>query len=125
MEDLSTTSSAFSKDELAVFARHPVVSKVEAILDIKKEIDDIGLSNNFSVEAKQEDIREKFNDMTKAWGSLGPSRALARRLFVSHSILFDILDKSLDIESALDDMVHARDLVIARECTSLCCKKLL
>lgn len=41
MEDISTTAGAYSKDELAIMVRHPVVSEVTRILDLQSQIEEL------------------------------------------------------------------------------------
>ena len=125
MEDLSTTSSAYTKDELAMFARHPVNADISEILIIKDGIDTLARSTDMPRSQIFASIRREFDAMTKIWRSLGPSKVLARRLAPDQNNLFDILDKSVAVEEALEDMRYGRDIKTPHECEAMCCKKLL
>lgn len=125
MEDITTTAQAYSKDELAVLARHPVASEITQILVIKDAIDVLAKSSDIPRSQIFASIRTEFSNMTKIWSLLGPARHLARRLYVNHTNLFDLLDKSMAVEEALEDMRYGREIKFPHECEAFCCKKVL
>ena len=125
MEDLSTTAQAFTKDELAAMCRHPVVVEVEHIQAVRLLIDSLINDTSKSRDDISIEIRSLFDSMSESWRKLGPSRLMARRLYPELISFFDILDKSLSVHDALDDMRNGRNFRKDEPCDLLCCRKQL
>ena len=126
MEDISTTSAAYDKDELAIMARHVVVMMaVTSMLERNKEIQAMTIDPDKSKNDIAEDIRITFEQMTRSWSILGPCRALARKLYPQHEKFFDVLDKSLSVHNALDDLLVGRSFGLDQNCNLDCCRRVL
>lgn len=125
MEDVSSTSAAYTKDELTIFARHPVVMQVERIFGLQSKIQHCVNDPSLSKNDIASEIQEIFEEITTIWKLLGPSRALARRLFIDQETFFNVLDHSLAVQAALEDLCNGYNLRTSYECTGTCCKSVL
>lgn len=123
MEDITTTANAYSKDELAAFSRHMVVFEVEYICEAKEMVDAITGDSSKSRDQIKLEIQALFDAMRLSWYKIGPARVLARKLYPHLNIFFDILDKSLSIQDALEDMRTGTDFRKEEPCNLSCCKK--
>lgn len=125
MEDISTTAGAYSKDELAIMVRHPVVSEVTRILDLQSQIEELIEDRDRSHNDIHDETRSCIDQMTQIWSLLGPACTIARRLFPEQGHLFDMLDKSKSLQDSFHDLASGRSLRIEIICDKLCCKKQL
>lgn len=125
MEDLTTSAGAYSKDELAAMCRHPVVIAIEGIFELKTSVDSLINDPSKTRDYIHGEVRHRFDDMTAIWGKLGPTRAMARRLYPHYEMMFDILDKSLAVNDAIEDLRNGREFIKNGECKKDCCRKLL
>lgn len=121
MEDIATTEQTFNKDELARMCRHPVVSEVEYIISLKHELELYVKDEHTTTASKCDYVDSHFAQMRTTWNKLGPARILARRMFSLHEYLFDILDKSLEVEAAKDNMRQGKELRKDETCKQGCC----
>ena len=121
MEDIATTEQTFNKDELARMCRHPVVSEVEYIVSLKHDLDSYVRNEHETTSSKCEYVDSQFAQMRTTWNKLGPARVLARRMFPANEYFFDILDKSLEVEAAKDNMRQGKELKKDESCKQGCC----
>lgn len=125
MEDLTTTSNSYSKDELAAMVRHPIVAEVGRILSLQSAIEELILDRDRSYNEIQDETKAYVDQMTTIWSLFGPSCAVARRLFPEHAHLFDMLDKSKSLKESFSSMAEGKLLVTETNCDKLCCIKQL
>lgn len=125
MEDITTTSASFSKDELAAVARHPVCQSVQQIMRLRAAATKIARDDSRSPRVVKEMVSDKIDIATRIWQRLGPSRAMARRLFPDQGDFFDLLDKALAVRHAIIDISAHRALKNYELCDLLCCRNVL
>ena len=120
-EDLATTAQSFSKDELAALARHNTIVYLDKILGSYADIKQEALLDTISKSDLRQQILDLIEQMTAWWQELGPSRALALRLYPNQQLLFDLLDKSLAVKEAINDLANQRDITPQKDCQLNCC----
>lgn len=87
----------FPKDEISAMCLDLVKDITQEILDIQAKQDDILNDDDLSRNDMNIQIKESYEEMTKLWSKLGKARLLARKLYPEQDILFDVLDKSFDV----------------------------
>lgn len=125
MEDITTTSNAYSKDELAAMVRHTIASEVNRILLLESRIQELTIDHDRSYNDIQEETKECVDEMTDIWSLLGPASQIANRLFPERSHLFEMLDKSKSLKDSFKDIIAGKQIGSQMICDKLCCRKQL
>jgi hypothetical protein len=125
MEDLTATVSIFTKEELAAQARHIIIFRVEAILKLRDEVDSLAKDRCAATRLNHGELlakaRGNISAMRDIWSEFGPARVLARRLYPADEALFDVLDNSLMVESAIYALCDGKEITKDDTCSFVCC----
>lgn len=92
----------FTKEDISSMCFEVVSVIVDDIIAEYSKIDRILKDEDLSKCEIREAIGDIYKDMANGWKKLGKARLLARKIKPDLETLFDTLDKSIDVSSAID-----------------------
>jgi len=91
----------FAKEDVASMCLELVKDIAQQIIDVEAKKHDILGDDSLSRNEIQIQIKDLYDEMTSLWSKLGKARLLARKLYPEAEILFDVLDKAVDVNATI------------------------